>query len=52
MALLSMCINLIQTQIVGKMKWLSKELGMGEDEEDDEDKHKVKSAPIPSTVLT
>ena len=28
MSLLSMCINLIQEQIVNKFRWMAKELGM------------------------
>ncbi|KAF2361208.1 Potassium channel domain [Trinorchestia longiramus] len=35
MALLSMCINLIQEQIVSKFKWLADELGMSEESEEE-----------------
>ncbi|XP_018007165.1 potassium channel subfamily K member 18 isoform X2 [Hyalella azteca] len=43
MALLSMCINLIQEQIVAKFRWLAKEIGMKEEtDEDIRIKHKYR----------
>ena len=44
MALLSMCINLIQEQIITKMKWIAKELGMEGQKEDVKHANKVNNS--------
>ena len=36
MTLLSMCLNLMQEQIIEKVKWLAAELGMSGDGNDEE----------------
>ena len=41
MALLSMCLNLIQEQIVAKFRWMAKELGINRKEDIVEAKAKV-----------
>uniref|UniRef100_A0A2P2I3U1 Potassium channel subfamily K member 18-like n=1 Tax=Hirondellea gigas TaxID=1518452 RepID=A0A2P2I3U1_9CRUS len=50
MALLSMCINLIQEQIMSKFKWMAKELGMNDEEEDQQAKHKYRKTEYEVTT--
>lgn len=50
MALLSMCINLIQEQIVAKFKWMAKELGISDEEEDPMLKNKYRKTEGEVTI--
>lgn len=46
MALLSMCINLMQEQLVAKSRWFAKEIGLIEEEVDPMVKYKVSGSSI------